>query len=909
MKHYLLILAALFLTATSAKAQTRISVHDPSIVDNDGTYYIFGSHEAWANSTDMYNWTTVPVKWSNGSSNVSCDVAFNTMKVSLSNGGRTLSNFDAEAWAAASKSGYDISGNLWAPDVIYNQNLGKWCMYLSINGPDWNSSIILLTADNIEGPYVYQAPVVVSGFATANVDYKKSDLELVIGEQAALPNRYKSNTFWPHAIDPCVFYDQDGNLWMSYGSWLGGIWILQLDENTGLRDYTVDYGVNSDGTKNKTQDYYYGKKLAGGNFVSGEASYVEYINGYYYLFVTYGGLTADGGYQMRVFRSSNPDGPYKDANDKEAIFRDNMTNFGSSCTDNRGENIFGAYGEWGNVAVGASSERSQGHNSVLVKDGRTYLVYHTRFQDRGEQHEVRVHQLFLNQDGWLCAAPFEYKKGETAKDADIASSQAFSDDEIVGSYKVLIHRFGLNNEEKEIVTPINCFLKDDGSISGAATGSWQTQSGNSYITLTIDGTTYKGVLISQTIDGTHDQTICFSAVAESGVTVWGYQQPNTPTTTIGAENNSTNYWVAGFSSQPYIIEPNKTYHFQFKNYSSKANVWNGWYTLLSSSSNVWDFNNHYIRLRPDFYGWTESAGNTNDNPSWLIANLNNSGFIWDDATSVNNFKENFDGATVDLTIKRLGNEVIIISDVTGTSFNYRHYFVMTCGDGSQDIYAFLCVDGSHLVIDNSKTTVTDTETITGTLAGVEDNTGAFGAGQRTDYTIKADETLTLQFINYSNRINNYNNWILELQQETKYLDLRADNFGWGEFWNQSNCTIIDYADWETFREEMDGATVNMTIKRNGANIDIEAVMTSTKDREFKETYSFNTADATADITARLLTEGAHLDILSDKTTTGISAINAQPAMQDAPMFDLSGRRVDAQYKGIVIQNGKKIILK
>ncbi|MBP3768287.1 MAG: family 43 glycosylhydrolase, partial [Prevotella sp.] len=310
MKHFLSSLSLLLLFSLGVQAQSRVSVHDPSIVDNGGTYYIFGSHQAWAKSTDMYNWTTVPVKWSNGSSNVSCDVAFNTMKVSLSNGGRTLSNFDAEAWAAASKSGYDISGNLWAPDVIYNQNLGKWCMYLSINGPDWNSSIILLTADDIEGPYVYQAPVVVSGFATTNVDYKKSDLELVIGEQATLPNRYKSNTFWPHAIDPCVFYDQDGNLWMSYGSWLGGIWILQLDENTGLRDYTVDYGINSDGTKNKTQDYYYGKKLAGGNFVSGEASYVEYINGYYYLFVTYGGLTADGGYQMRVFRSSSPDGPY-----------------------------------------------------------------------------------------------------------------------------------------------------------------------------------------------------------------------------------------------------------------------------------------------------------------------------------------------------------------------------------------------------------------------------------------------------------------------------------------------------------------------------------------------------------------------------------------------------------------------
>ena len=234
---------------------------------------------------------------------------------------------------------------------------------------------------------------------------------------------------------------------------------------------------------------------------------------------------------------------------------------------------------------------------------------------------------------------------------------------------------------------------------------------------------------------------------------------------------------------------------------------------------------------------------------------------------------------------------------------------MSCGNGSQDIKVTLTVDHAHIIIDNDATSVEDTETVTGTLAGVENNTGGFGVGAKTDYTIKPNETLTLQFVNYSNRIENWNNWVLEMQQGTNYLDLRADKAGWGAFWNEANCQTTSYADWDVFREEMDGASVVMTIARSGADINIEAQMTSVAGREFKETYTFSNAVATDDITARLLTEGAHLDILSDKTTTGISAINAQPAMQDAPMFDLSGRRVDAQYKGIVIQNGKKIILK
>ena len=39
--------------------KNRVSVHDPSIIkDKDGTYYIFGSHLAWAKSKDLVEWET-----------------------------------------------------------------------------------------------------------------------------------------------------------------------------------------------------------------------------------------------------------------------------------------------------------------------------------------------------------------------------------------------------------------------------------------------------------------------------------------------------------------------------------------------------------------------------------------------------------------------------------------------------------------------------------------------------------------------------------------------------------------------------------------------------------------------------------------------------------------------------------
>ena len=419
-------------------------------------------------------------------------------------------------------------------DVIWNPELNKWCMYLSINGDYWYSSVILLTSDFIVGPHTYQAPVVIGGFASGD-SYKETDLELVIGEQASLPTRYNTGRSWgdryPNCIDPCVFYDEQGKLWMSYGSWSGGIWMLELDEKTGLRDYDVTYTQVGSGD-DITVDPYFGKKIAGGHYVSGEASYIEYIGGYYFLFMTYGGLTAGGnpddynagGYQMRVFRSQAPDGPYVDGKGANALFNSYALNFGPNENDgNRGVNIFGAYGEWGNQAVGAWSERSQGHNSVIAApDGRSYLVYHSRFQNQGEGHQVRVHQLFQNVDGWLVAAPFEYT-GEMTKSAQIASEQLVPSANIPGKYKLLVHNYKLNHLQKELALPVDIQLNADGSISGDRTGNWSATSGKSYITLNI-GAEYKGVMVMQTLEPENTETPSFTALnSATGVTIWGYK--------------------------------------------------------------------------------------------------------------------------------------------------------------------------------------------------------------------------------------------------------------------------------------------------------------------------------------------------------------------------------------------------
>ena len=510
----------------------RVSVHDPSVVFDPATssYYIFGSHRAAAKSNNLMTWEAFTAPWATATStNAANAEAFTTPQITkVTKGGKEYDlNFDAQAWSARGNESYNVDGNMWAPDVIFNKKLGKWCMYLSINGDAWYSSIIMLTADNIAGPYRYQAPVVMSGFKSGD-SYKSTDLEIVLGEQASLPERYAPTdnygNHWPNAIDPCVFYDEDGNLLMSYGSWSGGIFMLQLDEETGLRDYDVDYELNA------TSDPYFGKKIAGGAYVSGEASYIEYIGGYYFLFMTYGGLETAGGYQMRVFRSQNVDGPYVDSKGSSAIFDSYQLNFGAGENDgNRGVNIFGAYSNWGYQLTGGaeatSGERAQGHNSIIAApDGRTYLVYHTRFQDWGEGHQVRVHQVYQNEEGWLVAAPFEYT-GEGVKSAGIPAAQKVATADIAGNYKLLTHRYGLDHAAKEYAVPVDITMNADGTISGDATGTWSIKTGTSYISINL-GSDYKGVMVPQTLEPTDTKVPCFTALdSKTGVTIWGYKVP------------------------------------------------------------------------------------------------------------------------------------------------------------------------------------------------------------------------------------------------------------------------------------------------------------------------------------------------------------------------------------------------
>ena len=168
------------------KAFEEVSVHDPSIVDGgDGYYYIFGSHLAVAKTDDLMNWTYVNQDIRN--ENEVIPNVYLEMK-------------DAFEWSQ--------SNTFWAPDVV-KLNDGKYHMYhCNCRGDSPLSCLGTAVSDSVAGPFVNEGLMLKSGMSA---DQPSEDGDIY---QAAED---------PNTVDPVVFYDQEGRLWMIYGSYSGGI--------------------------------------------------------------------------------------------------------------------------------------------------------------------------------------------------------------------------------------------------------------------------------------------------------------------------------------------------------------------------------------------------------------------------------------------------------------------------------------------------------------------------------------------------------------------------------------------------------------------------------------------------------------------------------------------------------------
>ena len=125
-------------------------------------------------------------------------------------------------------------------------------------------------------------------------------------------------------------------------------------------------------------------------------------------------------------------------------------------------------------------------------------------------------------------------------------------------------------------------------------------------------------------------------------------------------------------------------HLEFVNHTSGGGNWNNWNLCVSTAAERGgDGYEEYFVIRSDLYGWGNAYNGDN---------FSNEGYgDWDQ------FRADMEGAYVTMDIVRSGAEVNV--DAIATAKNgtvYREMFHATCGDGNQDINAFLIVDGSYL---------------------------------------------------------------------------------------------------------------------------------------------------------------------------------------------------------------------
>jgi hypothetical protein len=129
-----------------------------------------------------------------------------------------------------------------------------------------------------------------------------------------------------------------------------------------------------------------------------------------------------------------------------------------------------------------------------------------------------------------------------------------------------------------------------------------------------------------------------------------------------------------------------------------------------------------------------------------------------------------------------------------------------------------------------------------------------------------NQTIHFGFYNHTNGSANWNNWLLVLTNgkafgETGYAEyavLRSDAYGWGDAsYNGEN--ISSNFNFDTFTTDMNGAYVDLTIKRADSRVDVTAIITTTGGTIYTYTF-YHEGVTTADIGAFLTCEGSYLEI-------------------------------------------------
>ncbi len=285
--------------------------HDPTMIKAGSTYHRFwtGDYIQHATSTNLTNWSNAPPVYESSYPSWS-STWLDTVA------GQTF-NFP------------------WAPDVSYFG--GQYHLYSSFSakfGDNISCITHLSTSDVSSGNWTDHGPVICT---EGNENY--------------------------NAIDADVGITTEGTPWLSFGSFWGGLYAFELNQDGSRKDDNLTH-------------------LAWASQI--EAPVLFYRCGFYYLFVTWGlccpgeGRSVDDlTYRVAVGRSTSITGPYVDKN-------------GTALTEGGGTLLV----EGDGVTWAAA-----GHSDVLLDGDKIYHMYHAYRQSNGGA-EFRIVELPFDEDGW-----------------------------------------------------------------------------------------------------------------------------------------------------------------------------------------------------------------------------------------------------------------------------------------------------------------------------------------------------------------------------------------------------------------------------------------------------------------------------------------------------------------------------
>lgn len=456
--------------------------HDPTIIEikegytvGDKTYYYFSY------STDNEGGYGVPVR---GSVDM---IEWDHLGTAIPDFGGDAAEVKEKCLAGTSElqDVYDVLSSdsnwasvwtLWAAEVVPAANGGYWLYGSWTDAFGSRRSVIFQCySDSPVGPFKYTDMIVYS--PNTRNDGKQSN-----------------------AIDPSIYYDLDGNMYMSYGSF-SDFRVIELNPETGLRkdgkSFTVEE-MKESSTFYLDDDYnsddYFGTKILSntnieGSVISyytvpvytGDIATEEYdeskivYESNYYLMGSANSLSAN--YNMRVFKSSTATGEY-------------TSSFGGSSGNLISGNF--TWMEKGGVysTTYALNHFVPGHNDLITTStGENFIAYHNKVA--GSEGSFGTQFLYVglvafNSNGDLIMSPNRYN-GESLRKVTADEITKYSG----GNY------LGVTTSSKGISDlnyPSKYTLNADGTIGGAGSGTWKLY-GDNYVYIVLDGFAYYGVVM------------------------------------------------------------------------------------------------------------------------------------------------------------------------------------------------------------------------------------------------------------------------------------------------------------------------------------------------------------------------------------------------------------------------------